>query len=277
MERTTPDGLIHQEPFTIFIETKHWDWFYDEQLARHLVELDKRTPGLKVLIALGNFEAPEERKFRKIDQLCQEKYKGKILFARVGFDDFLGAISLDHLPKNVIDAITDLQLYLDENGLLPRWEQMLDVVNCAKWPEEITKGQVYMCPTTGGSYTHARCKYFGMYSEKEVKYVAIIQAVIDLESESEAHLKWKNTSQSDESLKKLARERHAKWRPGDYPERVFVLDELYETKFVKDTPGPMWGSKQYFNIGHLRPKDAKELAQKLRGGSWTTIQQRAEK
>jgi hypothetical protein len=27
-----PDGLVIQRPFTIYIETKHFDWFYDSQL-----------------------------------------------------------------------------------------------------------------------------------------------------------------------------------------------------------------------------------------------------
>lgn len=269
---STPDGLIRQEPFTIFIETKNWDWFYDDQLKRHLKELDKQTTGLKVLIALGNFETSESARFSHIDQLCQEEYKGRILFARVGFDDFLRSISLEHLPKNLLDTIAEFRLYLDEHDLLPRWESLLDVVNCAKWPEEIINGQVYMCPTTGGSYSHARCKYFGMYSDKAVSYVALIKAVVDLESQSVAKLKWKNVPDPEENLIRLARERHQHWRDGDFPTRVFVFTDLSPTNFVKDTPGPMWGSKQYFDVTRLNPKTTKELADQLKDLTWSELQ-----
>ena len=274
---STPDGLIRQEPFTIFIETKNWDWFYDDQLKRHLKELDKQTAGFKVLIALGNFETSESERFRFIEQLCQDEYKGRILFARAGFDDFLRAISLDHLPKNLLDTIAEFRLYLDEHDLLPRWESLLDVVNCAKWPEEIIEGQVYMCPTTGGSYSHARSKYFGMYGEKAVRHLAHIEAVIDLESESVAKLKWKNVSDPEESLIKLARDRHKKWRDGEFPSRVFILGGLSPTNFVKDTPGPMWGSKQYFDISRFRAKTVEDLAGQLNGLTWSELQGSIEK
>src|ERR1019366_6349 len=33
-KKSTPDGLILQPAFTIYIETKNFDWFYDDQLAR---------------------------------------------------------------------------------------------------------------------------------------------------------------------------------------------------------------------------------------------------
>lgn len=268
---STPDGLIRQEPFTIFIETKNWDWFYDDQLKRHLKELDKQTTGLKVLIALGKFESNQTDRFASIEQLCRDEYKGKIVFARVGFDDFLRAITLDHLPKNLVDTIAEFRLYLDEHDLLPRWESLLDVVNCAKWPEEIVEGQVYMCPTTGGSYSHARSKYFGMYSEKAVRFIAHIDAVIDLESEAIATVKWKNVEGSDEQLIKIARDRHKQWRGGEFPSRVFVLSDLCPAKFIKDTPGPMWGSKQYFDIGRLKATTTKEVAEKLSALTWSEL------
>ena len=38
---SVPDGLILQSAFTIYIETKNWDWFQDEQLENHLAALDK--------------------------------------------------------------------------------------------------------------------------------------------------------------------------------------------------------------------------------------------
>ena len=241
-------------------------------MKRHLKQLDGQTTGFKVLIALGNFESSESERFSHIEKLCRDEYKGRILFARVGFDDFLRAISLDHLPKNLADTIAEFRLYLDEHDLLPRWESLLDVVNCAKWPEEIIEGHVYICPTTGGSYSHARSKYFGMYGERAVRYVAHIEAVIDLESKGVAKLKWRNVPSPEEGLIKLARDRHEKWRDGEFPSRVFVLGKLSPTNFVKDTTGPMWGSKQYFDITRLKARTTEELAEKLNGVKWSELQ-----
>ena len=60
---SVPDGLILQPAFTIYIETKNWDWFYHAQLEKHLAALNEESPGLKVLIALANFEIADQEKF----------------------------------------------------------------------------------------------------------------------------------------------------------------------------------------------------------------------
>src|SRR5687768_2206527 len=52
--KSIPDGLIVQRPFSVYIETKSWDWFYDEQIAAHLEGLDATGPGMKILLALSN-------------------------------------------------------------------------------------------------------------------------------------------------------------------------------------------------------------------------------
>jgi hypothetical protein len=62
---SVPDGLILQPAFTIYIETKNWDWFYDGQLENHLAGLDKESPGLKVLIALANLETTDRDRFTR--------------------------------------------------------------------------------------------------------------------------------------------------------------------------------------------------------------------
>src|ERR1017187_5958202 len=125
---TIPDGLVLQPAFTIYIETKNWDWFYDEQLAQHLAALDSEDRGLKVLVALSNFESEEREKFANVRDLCASRYKGSIIFKEVSFEDFVLALKLPHLPKNLDDAVTEFRLYLDEQGLLPSWERRLDEV-----------------------------------------------------------------------------------------------------------------------------------------------------
>src|SRR5229473_499551 len=70
---SVPDGLILQPAFTIYIETKNFDWFYDAQLEKHLASLDEETPGFKMLIALAQFESEERDRFESIRLLCEEK------------------------------------------------------------------------------------------------------------------------------------------------------------------------------------------------------------
>lgn len=115
---STPDGLITQPAFTIYVETKNFDWFYEEQLENHLEALEQEESGLKVLIALAKFDETTSDRFDRIKVLCREKYKGKILFKEVTFEELTRALQLSHLPKNLADAVIDFRAYLDEQDLL---------------------------------------------------------------------------------------------------------------------------------------------------------------
>jgi hypothetical protein len=270
-QSSVPDGLISQKSFTVYIETKNFDWFYDEQLENHLRALNDEVPGLKVLIALGNFESDTKERLKTIKELCEKKYRNKIIFSAVSFEDYINAIELNNLSKNVSDAVKDLRTYLDEESLLPSWQNWLDVVNCAGLPEDVLEGHVYMCPAEGGAYSHSRCKYFGMYRQKKVEKLAVIKAVIDVESQKQAKLLWKNVRHKTKALLEDAIGSVMELRPGEFPTRVFLLDELYDTRFIKDTPGGMLGSKRYFNVSHFNVEDAKELAEMLIDKNWSDL------
>ncbi len=267
-----PDGLILQPAFTIYIETKNVDWFNDAQLENHLEALDAETPGFKVLIALSAFEGEEGDRFQRIRALCEGKYKNTIAFERVSFDDFVQALNLPHLPKNLADAVADFRDYLEEQNLLPSWESRLDVVNCAGLPNDVLLENVYICPATGGAYNHAKCKYFGMYRGKRVEKIAIIEAVVDLDDNEKSKVKWHIVPGRDADFIQQARtklQKLSQTRPRQYPVRVFLLGQLHDTDFRKDTPKGMFGSKRYFDLAVLNPADAKELASRLSGKTWS--------
>jgi hypothetical protein len=172
------------------------------------------------------------------------------------------------LSKNLADMLVDFRQYLTDQGLLSSWERLLDVVNCAGLPQEVTEGNVYMCPATGGAYNHSRSKFFGMYRNKKVERVAVIEAVVDLQDAATAKVKWRNVKGHDQDFVSKAREKHQKWRKDDYPTRVFILGALEETAFHKTTKRGMYGSKRYFDVGALAASDAKDLATKLRDRNW---------
>jgi hypothetical protein len=267
-----PDGLILQSAFTIYIETKNWNWFYDGQLEEHLSSLHKSHVGLKILIALCNFEGENRKKFERIRELCEGKYSGSIVFEDVSFEEFLSALKLPHLPKNLDDAIDEFSVYLEEQGLLPSWKRRLDVINCAGLPDDILVGNVYMCPASGGAYSHLRCKYFGMYRGRRIERVASIEAVVDVEGAETAEIKWRNIERPEAALKKLAISKIQERRPGRFPTRVFLLGPTFETDCPKDSGGPMWASKRYFDIKFLKVNGAEELASAIRGMPWSRFE-----
>ena len=227
----------------------------------------------KLLIALGKFEKDNyKEQFSEIKELCDIKFNDRIKFEAISFEDFLDSLEkLSGLPKNLKDNIEDFRLYLNEQDLLPGWKNWLDVVNCARIPEEILKGNVYMCPATSGSYTHGRSLYFGMYKNKKVEKIAMIEGIVDIISEDEEKLLWNNSDKSDSEIINNSKEKLMEWRTKDYPSRVFILGKLHDTDFHKDSWGGMMGSKQYFDISRLKPVDAEDLASKLNGMSWSEL------
>lgn len=266
---SVPDGVIFQEAITIFIETKNWDWFSDAQLESHLASLSERSHGLKILLALGAFEGNASERFRNVYEICRAKYSEQIQFAAVTFEDLIAALQIDGLPKNLADAIAELRAFLDENNLLPRWRDILDVVNCAGKPDDILVGGVYMCPASGGSYSHARCAYFGMYRKKKVEYIASIEAVVEVEHGSKAQVRWLNSDKTESEACEEAQAKVEELRPDAGATRVFLLGPLSETEFIKDSKGGLRGSKQYFDISRISSTNAAELAAALQGRHWS--------
>lgn len=270
---SVPDGVVFQPAFTLYIETKNWDWFKDDQLARHLDELDAETAGTKVLIALSNFESLGRDRFATVEALCTTKYKDRVFFKAVTFEEFVDALPEESLSKNLRDTLEDFEAYLDEQGLLPRWKTRLDVVNCSGRPADVIEGGVYICPARGGPYKHARAKYFGMYQNKSVRHVTHIDAVVRFDEDGGVALQWNNTDARDEDLVARARERRDALRPGASV-RVFLLGTRFATDFKKTTSGGLQGSKLYFDVGGLNAADAEDLAAKLQGKTWAEVRGR---
>ncbi|WP_036478204.1 hypothetical protein [Myxosarcina sp. GI1] len=265
---SVPDGEITQAPFSIFIETKHGSNFDKGQLLRHLETL-KQKQGQKILLALGNFEQ-DNTYHPDFLEIAQKAKNYNVSFAPVSFEQFLQSIQLSNFSKNLVDAVLDLGEYLDENNLLPSWKYRLDVVNCSQLFDNVIDYKIYTCPTKGGSYNHRRSLYFGAYRNKRVEQIAKIEAVLDLESEDEYKLVWKNDSRSDKELRQIAFERFQRYTNNEpwYPVRIFILGNLHNTEFTKDSPGGMWVTKQYFDIEKLKVDNAEDLAMKLKDKTW---------
>ena len=261
-----PDGSLIQEPVIIHLETKLHDYFDIPQLKNH-VEALKVRHGIKALIALGTIENSYESESLLKELNCPKD----IIFSRIDFSTFLNAFDIDDLPINIKQIISELREYLLDQGLLATWQDLLDVTNCAQYSHIQIEDGVYMCPDKSGAYTHSRCKYFGVYHEKEVSHVAEIKALIRVNSSKECKVERKIDDRiSDSELTKTALimiDKHG-WK---LPAQVFLLGERYKTNFIKDSKGGLFASKKYFNIASLNVQNAEELAFKLNGIVWSNL------
>lgn len=262
-----PDGLIFQRPVAIYIEAKLGDWHYEDQLARQAKALDKEQPGLKVLVALANFEIDLDARFATIQQKVDRATKGRVAVGGASYESPLIALRSLNLSATLKATVEDFGAYLDSAGLLPSWKMWLDVVNSASTRHEFEDG-VYLCPLAGGAYQHSRARFMGMYAQKTVSLVAEVEGLVELHAPDHAEIRWQNNpAYGKTALMNFARELFEKHRPGQYPHRAFVLGPRYETDFQKDTPGGMLGSKRYFAV---KSESVEDLAEQLRGRTWSS-------
>lgn len=272
--KSIPDLAITQKSFSVFFETKTTDWFYEDQINRHIAGFNQSADD-KILFLLSNFENDNlEEHFEKE---IKEAKKSKIILQPLSFEDFVGSLEQVCNTEYLRNLLDEFKLYLDRNERLPKWKYLLDVVSCSGTLEEIEQG-VYMCPDTGGAYSHRRAKYFGPYSSKRVSDIFEIMAIVVIEKNlGDAKIKWKNKSIKDETLIEQAKQKLQNWQwrideNKSVPLQVFLLDNRQETNFIKETSGGMLQSKKYFWDIATDCKNSQELAEKLRDKNWSDFE-----
>lgn len=272
--KSIPDLAITQKSFSVFFETKTTDWFYEDQINRHIAGFNQSADD-KILFLLSNFENDNlEEQFEKE---IKEAKKSKIILQPLTFEDFVGSLEQVCNTEYLRNLLDEFKLYLDRNERLPKWKYLLDVVSCSGTLEEIEQG-VYMCPDTGGAYSHRRAKYFGPYSSKRVSDIFEIMAIVVIEKNlGDAKIKWKNKSVKDEKLIEQAKQKLQNWQwrideNKSVPLQVFLLDNRQETNFIKETSGGMLQSKKYFWDIATDCKNSQELAEKLRDKNWSDFE-----
>lgn len=269
---SVPDGRISQASFTVYVETKLRDWFHWEQIRDHLVALQAEPAGLKALLALSKFDEDQEERLGDLQTKAHAEFGDSVLFLTASFEEFLDALEKVDLPLYLRASVEELRAYFDQQFLLPTWKTKLEVVNCVTTMHEIEAGG-YLCPATGGSYSHARARYFGPYRQKKVDRICEIFGVVDVgEASQEGRVLWNNSSLAISDLVQRADALVNRFRPEQRSEgvRVLVLGEGFETVFRKDSKGGMLGTKRYFEVPDL---GARELAAYLYGKDWTTLRE----
>ena len=152
----------------------------------------------------------------------------------------------------------------------------LTVVNCGQNYEREAAAGAYACPADGPQGSFQNNQYMGLCWQRAVRLVGPLHGVVDIDPISGlATLLWNNEKAnglSDDALIVQARE----LLPLMFPQkktvqRVFVLGDMQETRFHKDTPGGMFPRKKYLNVQCLKATTAADLAQKLNDKDWTTF------
>lgn len=272
-KESIPDLIIEQSSVAVFFEVKLTNWFYDNQLIRHINGFERNTK-TKILFMLSDFN--EDNPAAEMQESINKAKQEGVILQYITFErlaDSLSEITRNTRLSSVVQEFND---FLSANNYLPKWKYLLDAVNSSRTSDEIADN-VYMCPDLGGAYSHQKAKYFGVYYKKRVNYIHEIRAVVVVGKDfSQTSISWNISGEPVEQLIAEATE-HINKRPGRIAEiaqfglQVFLLGEGYETNFIKDSPGGMYQSKKYFReiAAILKTDTAKDLARELKGKNWS--------
>ncbi len=178
-KESVPDATITQPSFKLVIETKLTDWFYKEQLIKHLSKFQNEE--YKVLITLSS-ELMESKKKEEVDTAIANynvEHQSHIIHVNTTFE---------LIAQGVQDVITDrdfemqdvLDDYLDycRNDKLivvsDAWKKMRMQLAGTTFDFNVAEN-VYYDGIDRGFSPH---DYLGLYKQKSVRAIGKIEAII---------------------------------------------------------------------------------------------------
>ncbi len=274
-KKSIPDLVINQQGFCIYFETKITDWFYSDQIKRHIDGISKKGDSEKIIFLLGNINT--EKVEERLQGTIEYGREMNVIVQAISFEDFISAFEGLIMSDGLKMIFLEFQDYLDRSNLFPKWKYLLDVVNCASFIDEVVDDNAYICPDTGGAYAHRRAKFFGAYKNKKVAQIRLIKAIVSVSVDQEdSRIKWNNSNENEEDLKKLAIAviQKREWRVKENskkPYQVFLLGKPHVTNFFKSSKGGLQGSKKYFHEIAKECESPEELASILKDKSWESF------
>ena len=274
-EESVPNATITQPSFKIVIETKMTDWFYKDQLLRHLSKF--KNEEYKVLITLSS-ELMDGKKKEEIDKAITYYNADRqmhIIHVNTTFE---------LLAKGIQDVITDrdyemqdvLDDYLDycHNDKLivipDGWKKMRMQLAGTTLDFNIAEN-VYYDNIDRGFSAH---DYLSLYKQKSIRAVGKISAVITAvlkNGKLEYKVERGDLTEERKQIIDRAIEDGKKYGYVLDAIRYFYVEKFYETDFPKVTPRAPMGSRMFDLLEVLDVKelpDTETIAKLLKEKTW---------
>ncbi len=276
-KESTPDATITQPSFKIVVETKLTDWFYKDQLIRHLSTFSNEE--YKVLITLSS-AFMEQKKKEKVDKAIEDycsKNRIHIVHVNTTFEQIAQGIQEaivehDYEMKEVLDDFLD---YCRNDKLITAsdsWKIMRMQLAGATLDYNMASG-VYYDSIERGFRPH---DYLSLYKQKSVRAVGKIVAIITAVAEEDGlHYEVEKGELTEERKRIIdeAREDGKKYGYTLMSERYFFVEKFYETDYKKVTKGSAMGSRifdltEVLQINDGNMPETEKIAELLRYRTW---------
>jgi hypothetical protein len=276
-EKSVPDATITQESFKLVVEAKTHDWFYIDQLMRHLKAFNDEKH--KVLITISSELMNEKTKAEFTDELKKhnENQKYPVIHINITFEKLAEAFRnvIDERDSEIQDVLDDYLDYCYNDSLIvvpDSWKWM----RCQLAGTTINyniKNNLYYDSIIRGFSAH---DYLGLYSDKSIKAIGKITDIITAVKDENGVLVF-NAEKGELTDNKKSVILDAIEDSKNYGyildnHRYFFVEKFYETDFKKVSPRGLMGTK-FFDLSELLnveelPSVAK-IAEELRKLTWS--------
>ena len=273
-----PDATITQESFKIVVETKMSDWFYEDQLLRHLNSFSDEKYKVMITLAPELMEESKKTAFEEKLKQYNENQRYPVIHINTTFETMANAIgeTLDDRDYDMQDVLADYLNYCYTDGLIPvsdAWKYMRMQLAGATFDFNISTN-VYYDKAERGFRAHDT---LALYKNKSVRAIGkVIARITAIETEDGIKYNAEYGALTDERKEVITKA----MTDGDshgydlrtIEHRYFFVEKFYETDFKKVTPRAPMGTR-IFDLTQVLETDnipdTEELAQRLMNENWS--------
>lgn len=272
--RSVLDGFLHQSAIRIGIETKRNGVNFDlQQLMDHLDAFEQGVSGYLILLRPTKIDLLATQ-WRQLRRRAERK---NVILASITFEQVIASFRsclMDH-DEDMQDLIDDFEAFCSEQELLDSDQVTIFVPPCGQSFNINVQFRLYFCPS---SWTRRRVRYLGIYKNKEVQYLGVIEKVVQSELRSSQRLICQDEAGNTVALgpeeknrirgAMTAASQQNSWDIS-HGHKFFLCNQLFPTEYKKDSSGGIMGHR-YLNVGDQSARDLSplELADRLRMVTW---------
>lgn len=275
-EESVPDATITQEGFKIVVETKMSDWFYSDQLLRHLKSFKEERNKVLITIAPELMSKDKKAKFEEQLREYNENHDYPVIHINTTFELLAEAVQgvIDDRDYEMQDVLDDYLNYCYNDSLIlvpDSWKWMRVQLAGTTFDFNIRQ-KLYYDDIDRGFRAH---DYLGLYKEKSVRAIGRITDIITAVLEEDGEITYSvEKGEIDDNKKRdiaIAIEDGKNYGYSLTKTRFFFVDKFYETDFRKTTPRAPMGSRvfdltQVMGVSEL--PDTSVIAEKLKSITW---------
>ncbi len=270
-----PDATITQQSFKIVVETKMSDWFYTDQLLRHLKSFSDEK--YKVMITLAPELMNPEKKIEFEEHL--KEYNATqtypVMHVNTTFEGIVHAIQnvIDDKDYEMQEVLDDYLNYCYKDKLIivsDSWKRMRVQLAGTTFNFNVNENLYY----DNIDRAFSAHDYLGLYKEKSVRAIGkIISIIIAVVTEAGIEYKSELGDLTDERKQQinLAIEDGRNYGYVLDATRYFFVEKFYETDFKKITPRAPMGSR-VFDLTQIldteKLPETQEIAELLKVKTW---------